>query len=370
VERVRTLRVEAASGGYDVTLARTFRGLSAALSGCAGAVLVTEATVGPLWAAAVREALGPALRAEVVVAAGEANKTRAAWSTLCDALLESRVDRSTAVLALGGGVLGDLAGFAAATTLRGLPLVQLPTTLLAMVDSSVGGKVAVNHPAGKNLIGAFHPPIAVWMALDTLSTLPDAEIRCGWGEILKTALAADAALLEDLEGGLLARALADREVLAEVIERCVRAKARVVGSDEREAGLRMILNAGHTAGHAIEAALGPGTLRHGEAVAIGLVAELALAVQLGVCHDPTLPGRLSALIAGAGLPGAPDGPRVLALDDLDRQRFAAGIGVDKKAAGDKIRLPLAVRAGEMRIVDLALPDVISLFDLLPQPSRR
>lgn len=367
----RTLRVASASGGYDVVLARTFDGLPAVLPG-RRAILVTESTVGPLWAHTVRSVLGPAVLAEVVVPAGEVHKTRAAWSALCDELLTAGVDRGTPVLALGGGVLGDLAGFAAATTLRGLPLVQLPTTLLAMVDSAVGGKVAVNHPAGKNLIGAFHPPTAVWMALDVLSTLPPAEIRCGWGEVLKTALAADAALFVDLERGLLERALAEPAALAEVIERCVRAKARIVGADEREAGLRMVLNAGHTVGHALEAALGPGTLAHGEAVAVGLEVELELAVQLGVCRDPDLPDRLAALIARAGLPGAPGAARPAAAgpgEDLDEDRFMAAIGVDKKAAGDKIRLPLPVRAGEMRIVDLPRPDAIALFQRF-RPSPR
>jgi 3-dehydroquinate synthase len=235
-----------------------------------------------------------------------------------------------------------------------------------MVDSSVGGKVAVNHPAGKNLIGAFHPPIAVWAALGTLSTLPASEVRCGWGEILKTAIAVDADLFEALEGGLLARALADEDALAEVIERCVRAKARVVGLDERESGPRMVLNAGHTVGHAIESALGPGRIAHGEAVAIGLGVELELAVQLGVCADPALPERLAALISAAGLAAAPGGSGRTAehdlLEELDEERFVEGIGVDKKAAGDKIRLPLPVRPGTMRLVDLPRGE---LFRLLP-----
>ncbi|MEZ4236133.1 MAG: 3-dehydroquinate synthase family protein [Myxococcota bacterium] len=344
----QTVRVATATGGYDVVLAPDYAGLAAALPP-GERVLVTEATVGPLWAGAVREAVGPVT--EIVAPAGEVHKDRETWGWLCDRLLEVGVDRHTAILALGGGVLGDLAGFAAATTLRGLAVVQLPTTLLAMVDSSVGGKVGVNHPRGKNLIGAFHPPAAVWMALETLSTLPDREHRCGWGEILKTALAADAVLFEALEGGLLDRALADRGALAEVIAACVRAKAAVVAADEREAGLRMVLNAGHTAGHALETALGHGAIAHGEAVAVGLALELDLAAALGVCEDPGLGGRLDALLARC----APAAREVL--DDLDRERFVAAIGVDKKAVGDKIRVPLAVRAGEMRVLTLERSEV-------------
>lgn len=337
--------VASGRGPYRVVIGRGLAGLGAALAGRPAPVLVTDANVGPPWADAVAAEVGATAR--IVIPAGEAHKTVATWERCVDGLIAAGVDRSTPVLALGGGMVGDLAGFAAATTLRGLPLVLVPTTLLAMVDSAVGGKVGVNSPRGKNLVGAFHAPALVWAALDTLSTLPGAELRSGLGEAVKTGLVTDPRVLELLEG----RALAD--VLPEVVERCVRAKAAIVGADEREEGRRAVLNAGHTVGHALETAAGHGTLRHGEAVAIGLVAEVAFARAAGVCQDPSLLDRLRGVLARHGLPTAPP--------PVDRAALRAALRLDKKARADKIRVPLVVRAGEVVLVDLSRTEAEGLL---------
>ena len=318
------------------------------------AILVTEERVEPLWGPAVRAALAGHLEVEtVVLPAGEAHKTVETWSGCVDARLERGVDRKTPILALGGGVLGDVAGFAAAATLRGLPFVQLPTTLLAMVDSSVGGKTGVNHRWGKNLIGAFHQPRLVYAALATLDTLPPEERIAGLGEVVKMALLGDAALLTRLEAEAERLRAGDPEVLAPVIARCVTLKAEVVGRDEREAGWRAVLNAGHTVGHAYEAACGFGVLRHGEAVALGLLAETRWAVAAGHCVDVDLPERLARLLTRLGLPTRP--PRA------SRERLLAAIRMDKKAHGDMLALPIPVRAGHIALLDVPVAEVGELF---------
>ncbi|MEQ1568261.1 MAG: 3-dehydroquinate synthase, partial [Myxococcota bacterium] len=344
--------VDSEAGRYPVVIAPSLAGLRDHLD--RRVIVVTESTVGPLWADAVRAELGDRVVGTVVLPAGEVNKTVATWSSCVDQLLGCGVDRDTVVVALGGGVLGDVAGFAASAVLRGVPVAQVPTTLLAMVDSSVGGKVAVNHPRGKNLIGAFHPPLLVWAATETLATLPPHELRSGWGEVLKTALVADPQLLDAIGD--------DQLPIARVIERCVRAKAAVVGADEREHGLRMVLNAGHTVGHALETAHGHGALAHGAAVAIGLVAEARFAVARGICVDRDLPDRLDACRARLGLPDNPPGA------ELDR--LLAAMALDKKTSADKIRVPLPVRAGEMSIVELSRADLVELATSVVSPPNR
>jgi 3-dehydroquinate synthetase len=256
-------------------------------------------------------------------------------------------------LALGGGVIGDIAGFSAASTLRGLPFVQLPTTLLAMVDSSVGGKTGVNHPRGKNLIGAFHQPRLVYAAFSSLQTLPEAERIAGMGEVVKTALLGDAALFALLEQHAEALRAGSIAVLAPVVARCVTVKADVVARDERETGWRAVLNAGHTVGHAYETATGHGTLRHGEAVALGLVAEAQWAVENGHCSEVGLPERLTQLHRRLGLPVAPP---VVALEKL-----LTAIRVDKKARGNILQLPVPVRVGKMKLIDFDLGRSAELF---------
>ncbi len=343
----RRLTVDVPGARYDVRISsQGFDGLGRALGdlGLRDCVLVTDEAVGQLWAEAVCEALGGA--PEVIpVPAGEAAKTPEVWLQLVERLLAVPVHRRTAVLALGGGAVGDLAGFAAACTLRGLPLVQLPTTLLAMVDSSVGGKTAVNATRGKNLIGAFHQPSLVWAALPTLETLPDEEWTSGLGEVLKTALVGDAALFEQLS----------RDVdPGEVVARCVAVKARIVAEDEREGGVRALLNAGHTVGHALETALGHGRLRHGHAVAIGLVAEAAYAVAAGVCEQPELPARIASRARALGLPvEMPEG--------VDDGALIEAVRLDKKGSTDRLRLPLPVRAGVYTFVPMAWDDVPDLW---------
>ncbi|MBW2254736.1 MAG: 3-dehydroquinate synthase [Deltaproteobacteria bacterium] len=314
--------------------------------------------MGPLWASAVREVLTAAGFDIIVVTlpAGEVSKTTETWTRCVDALLDAGIDRRTPVVALGGGVLGDVAGFAAATVLRGVPFVQLPTTLLAMVDASVGGKTGVNHPSGKNLVGAFHQPVLVYAALGTLATLPAAERIAGLGEVVKTALIGDRDLLARIEEQAEALREGDVSALAPVIARCVEIKAAVVGRDERESGWRAVLNAGHTLGHAWEAASGFGVLRHGEAVALGLLAETRWAVRRGYCQDPELPRRLAELLHRLGLPTEPP--------TLPRDRLLGAMRVDKKARGDILLVPVAVRAGQAVLAELPVQDLI---ELLPEP---
>jgi 3-dehydroquinate synthase len=236
----------------------------------------------------------------LVFPAGEPAKSRATWERLTDALLAAGYGRDSAIVALGGGVTGDLAGFVAATYMRGVPVVQVPTTLLAMVDSSVGGKVGVDTPAGKNLVGAFHAPAAVIADPLTLGTLPDRDYRAGLAEVVKHALVADAVHLAWLEEHTVAILRRDPEPLTQLISRSVQLKANVVAEDERESGRRAVLNAGHTVAHAIEHATGYG-IRHGEAVALGLVAECRLGEALGVTAAGTA-DRIAALLGRLGLP--------------------------------------------------------------------
>lgn len=269
--------------------------------------------------------------------AGEAAKTRATWERLTDLLLEQRYGRDSAVLALGGGVTGDLAGFVAATYLRGVPLLQVPTTLLAMLDSSVGGKVGVDTAHGKNLVGAFHPPAAVIADPLTLGTLPDREFRSGLAEAVKHGLIADAAHLDWLESNAAAVLRRDAGALAQLIVRSVTIKAEVVAGDERESGRRAILNAGHTVAHALELATGY-AIPHGEAVAIGLVAECGLGEALGVTRPGTR-ARIESLLDRLGLPiGLAGGLPTAAL-------VAAMIG-DKKSRGGGVGFALVSEPGK------------------------
>jgi 3-dehydroquinate synthase len=353
-----TLPVQTQLGAYDVCVRPTLHGLGeavAAVSRSPRAVLVTDDTVGPLWADAAERALAGVDLVRLVIPAGERNKHRDTWWGLVDGLLEARVDRRTPVIALGGGVVGDLAGFAAAATLRGLPVIQVPTTLLAMVDSSVGGKTGFNHPLGKNLVGAFHQPVLVWAALETLQTLEPRARNAGLGEAVKHGLIDDAALFERLESDAAAVADGHPDVLAEVVAACVRSKAGVVADDEREKGRRAILNAGHTVAHAIEQVAGYGAWFHGEAVAMGLVAETAWAEDTGLTEEPGLARRVSDLVDALGMPSA--------IPDLDATRLEAAMRVDKKTHGDMLRVPAPMRVGEVRLVDLPLHNVSHLLSV-------
>ena len=282
---------------------------------------------------------------------GEANKTLTVTGQLLDALLDAGVERNTPVVALGGGITGDVAGFVAAACLRGLPLVQVPTTLLAMVDASVGGKTGVNTRQGKNLVGAFHQPRAVVVDVDTLRTLPDRQVRCGLAECVKHAVIRDAGLLQWIDDNLPAIQALQPEVTTELVEKNVAIKAAVVVEDERESGVRAHLNFGHTFAHAIEATNKATRLLHGEAVAVGMVAATTLAVELGRCRRDLL-DRLVSLLDRIGLPtGHPKLAPTAALMHY--------MGHDKKVAAGRLRLILPESAGRVAIVDDTPPDAIA-----------
>jgi 3-dehydroquinate synthase len=339
--------------------------------------LVTDDAVAPLHAGRALAALAPHAPAEpllVTVPPGEAHKTRETWAAVTDRLLDAGCGRDTTVVALGGGVVGDLAGFVAATFLRGVPVVQVPTTLLAMVDASVGGKTGVDTRHGKNLVGAFHPPAAVLLDPALLATLPAPDLAAGAAEALKHGAIADAAYFAEVAALLpaLARggaAAAGDERLRSLVQQSVRIKAAVVAEDPRERGRRKTLNFGHTVGHAVESA-GGYALRHGEAVAVGMVAEALLAERLGVAEGGTAE-RLRAACAAGGLPTAlPDG---LAPDTV----LAATRG-DKKARAGRVAYALPTRVGAMAdagghwAIAADDADVLAVLEALadPRPAAR
>lgn len=284
-----------------------------------------------------------------VLPPGEAAKSLESASSLYDRLIAMKADRHSAVVAVGGGVIGDLAGFVAATYARGLPLLMVPTSLLAQVDSSVGGKVGVNHPRAKNIIGAFHQPAGVWIDTALLRSLPLRELRCGLAEVVKYGMIMDASFFDDLERR--AQALLDRraEVMNSVVAHCCRLKADVVTQDEREeTGRRAVLNFGHTVGHAIEAVAGySGAFQHGEAVAAGMVAECRLAERLGWITS-ALTDRLVSLLHRLGLPTEARG--------LDPDRLIDAMTRDKKNQRGAIRFVLPRRLGLVELTDAPRPE--------------
>jgi len=309
----------------------------AALPSASQALIVSNTAVAPLYAQRVCAAVGahyPQVHV-LVLPDGEAFKTWETLQLIFDALLARGCDRKTVLFALGGGVVGDMTGFAAASFMRGVPFVQIPTTLLAQVDSSVGGKTGINHPLGKNMVGAFYQPHRVICDLDTLQTLPSRELSAGLAEIIKYGPIADTAFLDWIEAhlaDLLARA---PQALAHAVQRSCEIKAWVVAQDEREAGLRAILNFGHTFGHAIEAGMGYGEWLHGEAVGCGMVMATRLSAALGMV-DAAFAERLVKLIAAAGLPVR--GP---VLDSEDNAgRYLALMRLDKKAQAGAITFVL------------------------------
>jgi 3-dehydroquinate synthase len=316
----------------------TWAGLPAAQT----ALIVTNDTVGPLYAARLQQALQghfPQVL-QVSLPDGEAHKTWATLNRIFDALLGHGCDRKTVLFALGGGVIGDMTGFAAACYMRGVPFVQVPTTLLAQVDSSVGGKTAINHPLGKNMIGAFYQPLRVVCDLDTLRSLPERELSAGLAEVIKYGPIHDLALLDWLEAALPALRARDPQALAHAVRRSCEIKAEVVGQDERETGLRAILNFGHTFGHAIEAGLGYGQWLHGEAVGCGMVMAARLSQRLGLLPEPAVQ-RLTRLVAAAGLPT--QAPR---LDpQANAARYLSLMRLDKKAEAGQIRFVLVHAQG-------------------------
>jgi 3-dehydroquinate synthase len=355
---METVRVNLGPRSYDIAItagdpdnvAPFVRGSlpksSAALVVCDGNTESHGRLVGAVLAA------GGLVTRFATVPAGEASKCAEQLAALYDALYDFAADRKTCVVAVGGGVVGDLAGFAAATYNRGLPLVMVPTSLLAMVDSSVGGKTGINHPKGKNLIGAFHQPAGVWIDLAHLRTLPEREYLSGLAEVVKYGVILDAPFFEHLEAN--AAAVRDRksDLLAGVVARCCRLKADVVEKDEHElTGLRAVLNYGHTFAHAYETCSGYGTLLHGEAVAIGMMDAAKLAVKMKLIGADFVE-RQRKLLEALWLPTAPDAE--FKTDDL-----IAVMRRDKKAVAGKMRFILPTRIGEVK-----------LFDDVPEPLVR
>ena len=300
--------------------------------------VVTDDTVAPLYLTRLLEALEGHQVEHIVLPTGEAFKT---WSTLqqvFDGLLAARHDRGTTLIALGGGVIGDMTGFAAACYQRGVNFIQIPTTLLSQVDSSVGGKTGINHPAGKNMIGAFYQPQAVVIDTDTLDTLPAREISAGLAEIIKYGLIRDRSFLDWLDANMAALRALEPAVITEAIARSCAIKAEIVAVDEREGGVRAILNLGHTFGHAIEAHQGYGRWLHGEAVGAGMVMALELSKRSGWLKQEEQDNAV-AIIRSAGLPVAP--PQDMTADDFMRL-----MAVDKKVVAGRLRLVLLRHLGE------------------------
>lgn len=304
--------------------------------------VITDANVGRHFAKAAMKSLtasgfDPVL---ITVPAGEKSKRLAMVETCYDQLAAHRLERKSFIVALGGGVVGDLAGFVAATYLRGIPFVQVPTTLLAQVDSSVGGKTGVNLKSGKNLVGAFYQPQLVLCDLDALKTLPKREYLSGFGEIIKYGVIYDAILFAQLERNLPKLLQREPTILRNVIARCCEIKADVVGQDETESGLRAILNFGHTIGHAIENSSGYGKFLHGEAIAIGQVAAARLSENiLGLPSGDV--ERIRKLFVGAGLPVK------IKLDSARRKKLFAAMKLDKKVSGGEIKFVLAQKIGRV-----------------------
>ena len=343
---VHELRVELGARGYPIRICRGLLGDAAALRALVPgrhALVVTDANVAPHYLATVQAALSEKSVKALVLPPGEQEKTLARFGEVMAALAAMGASRDATVLALGGGVVGDLAGFAAACWMRGVRFVQLPTTLLAMVDSSVGGKTAVDLPQGKNLVGAFHQPAAVLADTATLDTLPERELRAGLAEVVKYGALGDADFFAWLEANADALVSRDADVLAEAIATSCARKAGIVARDETEQGERMLLNLGHTFGHAIETEQGYGGLLHGEAVAVGMVLAARLSADLG--RAPWVDAaRLAALLERLGLPTAlPPG--------LSPEALLARMRLDKKALSGELRLVLWRGLGQAEVVD-------------------
>ena len=274
--------------------------------------------------------------------AGERYKTLKSVSKIYDVLIKEKFERNSSIIALGGGVIGDIAGFVAATYLRGIPYIQIPTSLVAQVDSSVGGKTGVNHPLGKNLIGAFYQPSLVWIDVEVLKSLPRRELVAGMAEVVKYGVIADDQFFSFIEENYKKILSLEQEVLIHTVERSCEIKAMVVSADEREKGLRAILNFGHTIGHAIETVTGYKRYKHGEAVSLGMVCAARLASIMGICHQDIFL-RIKRLCKLLGLPTSIPGMEFEALWDILQR--------DKKVINGKVRFILPVRLGEVKIIE-------------------
>ncbi len=342
---MQTLRVELGERAYAIHIGERLladAGLILPQLDLPKVAIVTNTTVAALYL----QQLTGALQARgvdvlsIVLEDGERYKDWATLNRIYDALLARRCDRKTTLIALGGGVVGDLAGFAAATYMRGIPFIQVPTTLLAQVDSSIGGKTGINHPLGKNMIGAFYQPRLVLADTAVLETLPARELSAGMAEVIKHGLIRDMAFFSWLEQNMEKLLACDQDALAHAVRRCCEIKAAVVAADERETGVRALLNFGHTFGHAIESGLGYGNWLHGEAVAAGMVMAADLSRRMGLIA-PADVERIVALLKRARLPIAPP--------DIDSGRMLELMGVDKKAEGGKLRFILLDAIGSASI---------------------
>jgi|WetSurMetagenome_2_1015567.scaffolds.fasta_scaffold216287_1 3-dehydroquinate synthase len=285
----------------------------------------------------------------LLLPSGEKQKNLNRANAIFTELLKKKIPRTSAIVAFGGGVIGDLAGFVAATYQRGIRLVQVPTTLLAQVDSSIGGKVGVNHPLGKNMIGAFHQPAFVWMDADYLKTLPRREVVCGFGEVVKYGIIRDASLFEYLESHLEKFLKLDSDTVMHVQATCAAIKAEIVSQDEKESGIRIILNCGHTVGHGLEFAGRYKLLKHGEAVLLGILAESFVAKEMKLLGADAYK-RIVELIHRV--------PIKTKLSTVKMNDVLSAIGRDKKHAGAKLRFVLPVKIGEVNVVDTVAPILI------------
>lgn len=353
----QTVRIDLGERSYPIVIAADVLGQSATYAACPSAtqaLIVTNTTVAPLYAQQLAAALAAQYQQvhTVVLPDGEAYKDWQTLNLVFDALLGQGCDRKTVLFALGGGVVGDMTGFAAASYMRGVPFVQVPTTLLSQVDSSVGGKTAINHPLGKNMIGAFYQPQLVVCDLASLDTLPAREVSAGLAEIIKYGPIADMEFFEWLEQHIEDLRALDRTALAHAVKRSVEIKAWVVGQDEKEAGLRAILNFGHTFGHAMEAGMGYGNWLHGEGVGAGMVMAAHLSMALGLV-DQAFVQRLTQLIERAGLPTR--GPVLDAQDNAGA--YLEHMQVDKKAEAGAIRFVLIDGPGKA-VVQSASDDLV------------
>jgi 3-dehydroquinate synthase len=359
---LRTIRVELSANPYPIVIgAGALQQLgeqvrAAGIKAGTKVLVVTNPVVEQQYGATALSSLKAAgfEASSLVIDAGEDQKTPATVVLIHDAAFERRLERGSLIVALGGGVVGDMAGFAAASWLRGIAVVQVPTTLLAMVDAAIGGKTGVNHPGGKNLIGAFHQPRLVLIDPATLGTLPEREFRAGMAEVIKYGVIGDLELFADLEAaagrdataGLANLSAVGPALLQTLLERSAGAKARVVAADEREGGLRAILNYGHTLGHVVEALCGYGTWLHGEAVAIGMVVAGELSLELGL-WGASEQRRQRAVIAAAGLPQQ--------WPALDPGAVLQCLQGDKKVRDGKVRFVLPTGLGSVQIRDDVTP---------------
>ncbi|MFN2308248.1 MAG: 3-dehydroquinate synthase [Gammaproteobacteria bacterium] len=350
---MRTLKLDLGARSYPIYIGRQLLGqpdlLRAHIHG-RQVLVVSNTTVAPLYLDRLGEALGDYTLKAIALPDGEAYKTLDTLNLIFDALLENRFNRRCTLIALGGGVVGDIGGFAAASYQRGVEFIQVPTTLLSQVDSSVGGKTGVNHRLGKNMIGAFHQPNAVLIDTDTLGTLPEREVAAGLAEVIKYGLIRDPDFFAWLEDNMQRLTARDPEVLAQAIERSCQNKAEVVAADERESGQRALLNLGHTFGHAIETGMGYGTWLHGEAVAVGMLLAAELSARLGWLAGAQVE-RIARLLERARLPTAIP-------PAMDSARFLELMAVDKKVLDGGLRLVLLKALGTAVVTDAFDPRLL------------